>query len=168
MSEESKEFRNVHSAKFYLNIYVERGRDLRVIRNIPIDEIGRFDVWQCVFEKEPEAYRELCVKEWYNDNLKSSDNDDVNKFRLEFSVYRLIQLEEWNTSFTVQDAIKIIFDCYGTECLPFLIEKAEKCVESRKEIVKPYYKPDNEWVGFAERVLEKLKQYERHYTEKDH
>lgn len=161
MSEESKEFRNVHSAKFCLNVYIERGRDLQVIRNIPIADIGRFDVWQCVFEKEPEAYRELCIKEWYNDYLKSSDDDNVNKIRLEFSVYRLIQLEEWNTSFTVQDAIKIIFDCCGTECLPFLIEKAEKCVESRKDIVKPYYKPDNEWVGYAERVVNKLKSYEQ-------
>jgi hypothetical protein len=167
-----KEFRNVHSARAYLKVYVDSGRNLEVIREIPLNEIERFDVWQCIFDSEPEAYKELCIKQWYDTYIDTSENDSQKEFNLERIARRIVQIEEWNTAFTMQDAINIVLDCYGMECLPCLIDKTQKVVDIRKDIVKPYAKPDHEWVGIAERVLEKLKQYERHKqihsTETDH
>lgn len=159
-NETSKEFRNVHSARAYLKIYVDSGRNLETIRDIPINEIERFDVWQCIFEKEPEAYRELCIKEWYYTFLHTPEDESVKELKLLLIVSRLIRCEEWNTPFTTQDGIDIILDCYGTDYLPLLIEKVKESADLRKEIVKPYFKPDHEWVGYADRVLEKLKTYE--------
>jgi archaeosine-15-forming tRNA-guanine transglycosylase len=126
-----------------------------------MSQIGRFDVWQSVFGKEPEAYRELCIKEWYNTffEAKKDTNDELLILKYEMGVMRLIQLEEWNTPFTVDDGIKIIIDCFGKDVLPKIIIEAEKNVKQREEIVKPYVKQDDQWVGYAKNVLNKLKQY---------
>lgn len=156
---ENSEYRNVHIAKHYLQLYLNSGKNLDAIRQIPLSEIDRSDVWQCVFESEPEAYRDLCKKTFYKDILLMSKC--ANNFIYRSIVMRLIQLEEWNTSFSVNDAIKVTMDCLGIRALPELIKEAYEAAEQRKQIIAPYLKKDTEWVSFAEKVAIKLKEYSK-------
>ena len=161
----SKEFRNIHSARNLLKLYVKNGRDINLIKNLPISNIDRFDVWQIVFAEEPEAYRELMIKEYYHTFRKEYQDEACKDTMFLIAVNKLTQLEEWDTPpLTVEDAIKIIIDCLGKESLPKLIAKAEYCTKLRREIIEPYFKKDNEWVGYAKKVVNKLKKYDNSLT----
>jgi hypothetical protein len=153
-----KEFRNVHSAQHYLQVYIDSGRDINIIRSIPPSEINCFDVWQCVFEEEKEAYRVLSKKEFYY-SLRELDQDPE-RAKLMIVGIRLLQLEEWNTSFTVDDAIQITIDCFGENIVSPLINYVSKLADQRQKIIEAYKEKDEEWVSYAQNVINKLKKYQ--------
>lgn len=152
----SKEFRNVHSAQYYLRTYVDSNRNIDIIRSIPMVEIKRYDVWQAVFRDEPDAYRELCRKEWYRDFIDITSKEGSSSMIPMLVTSRMIQLTEWNGPFSVQDAISIIIDIFGIDYLSVLIEEGKQHVKQREEIIKPYFQQDSEWVGYAQTVVDLL------------
>lgn len=150
--EANKEFRNVHAANEALKKYIESGRHIANIRSI--SNIDRYDVWQCVFEKEPKAYRELQIKELYNIVLKWENVSPATTSM--FLITLLTQLTEFKSPLSLKDAVKIIVDAFGEDCLVVLKNEAIRSVKRRQEIIKPYFKKDNEWVNNSKKVVRAL------------
>lgn len=155
--EENSEFRSVHAANYVLDNYIRSNRDIRIIKDIPFDQISRYDVWQTVFSEEKEAYRELEIKEWYSLLIEYSKNPmEIKKYSSVLCITLLTQTVEWNSPLKIQDEIKIILDIMGDEFLDSLISDAEDHCTRRMKIVEPYHKKDNEWVGYSKTVLDIL------------
>ncbi|RTK98594.1 MAG: hypothetical protein EKK57_11390 [Proteobacteria bacterium] len=157
----SSKFRNVHSAKYYLGRYIESGRNIEVIRSIPLSAIERYDVWQCAFGQEKEALKELYIKDFYHSMSDTyqltKNNEAILGIFYGVAITRLTQLEEWNLVFTTDDGIKILLDICGQEKLDGLIAEANHSLSQRQEIISQYFKKDNEWVGYALSIVNKLK-----------
>ena len=157
-TDDSAEFRSVHCAESALKCYINSNKNINVIKNIPINNIDRYDVWLTVFSKEHEAYRELEIKEWYSllDDYRSA-SEGVKKYASVLCITLLTQTVEWDSPLKINDEISIILDIIGDNFLPVLIEKAEEHYNRRLEIVKPYHNPDNEWVSHSKKVFDALK-----------
>lgn len=157
--EQSSESRTVHAARAALATYLASDKNIDVIRNIPISHITRYDVWQCVFAKEKEAYKELQRKEWYS--IFTKYNVEENKMLKEsvgtLAVIYLEKLTEFKSPLSIKEGIALILDCFGNDFLPILINEANISLQRRIEIVKPYFKEDGEWIGYSKSVLNALK-----------
>jgi hypothetical protein len=155
---ENSEFRDVHAAREALARYIDSGRDISTIK--ALTNVCRYDVWQCVFEKEPEARRELQIKELTEECLQYCKDiyevDGPCGIIATIFITHLTQIVEWNTPLKIQDAIKIILDTMGDEYIVALRKEAEISYERRVSIVKPYYQRDNEWVDYSKQVLDIL------------
>ena len=150
--EENSEFRSVHAARAILKAYIANNRNVAIIQ--AVTNIDRFDVWQCVFEKEPAAYRELQIKELYDMALKW---DDIStKMTATLFVTMLSRLVEFKQSLSVEDGIQVVVDSLGKKCIPALLREAKRNQARREEIVKPYYKHDDEWVGYSKKLVAAL------------
>ncbi len=151
----SNEFRSVHAAREVLAQYIASGRDLKLVREVKVGE--RFDVWQAVFEKEPAAIRELQIREFYDDCLRiKKSSGETLKCYLTFIIARLNQYVEWDCPMKIGDAVQIILDIFDKNEIMLLQQEAETHLERRKEIVKPYFKKDDEWVKFSQTVVNHL------------
>lgn len=154
----NKESRNVHSAVAALATYIAADRNLAVLRTFPIGSTTRYDVWQGVFKKEKEALRFLQEQELIDLLTKYGNTPDyMHSSVAMLCVCRLEQITEWDSPLSLNDAIKIILDCLGDAFLPVLIKEAEVCWQRRKDIIKPYFKHDDEWVKYSEKVVKALK-----------
>ena len=154
---ESKEFRSVRAARAALEAYVASGRDLSVLRVIPTGPIDRYDVWQCVFENEREAYAVLEDKEAHLQFLKDFMADPSEGVRSSVGVLAitiLTQKVEFKTPLPLKDLLAIIVDCLGEDFIPILKAEAAHSLETRIKICEPYAKADSEWVGYARQVKE--------------
>jgi hypothetical protein len=145
-------------------MYIDAGRDIQVIRSLPIAKIGRFDVWQCVFEKEPEALRELFLKEDY-DFCSERPSVEMRNTHLLIVVIRLLQTFEWKLPVTIDDRIQVVVDFYGNECLDVLIDISNKMLRDRKQIVSAYTKPDLEWVNQTQVLVDTLSEIKQRTIE---
>lgn len=154
MAESSSEFRDVHAARALLEAYIKSDKNLDVIRNLPINSTNRYDVWRCVFEKEREAYAVLQEKELYHTLMKYGKGDI--EMAATLCIIILEKLFEFDSPLKVDDAIKIILDILGDEMLPHLKEEAKISYDRRVSIVKPYFKHDDEWVGYSKMLMKKL------------
>ena len=148
----NSECRPVHAARELLEMYVSSGRRLELIKSTKIT--GDYGVWQCVFENEPEAYRELLIKE-LQEYLSSflSDNWCSEKTRAMCLVNRLTQSVEFNSPLTLNDCIKLMIDTLGKGIVPSLKIAAEEAVIRRQKIVSQYTNKDTDWVGHSATVL---------------
>lgn len=155
---ENSEFRAVRAARECLTKYIESGRDVAVIK--ATNNIDRFDVWQCVFEKEPLGYRELQIKELYQTCLK--DRGDL-AVELVASLYITIltQFVEFKTPLSLSDGIKVMVDSLGEESIDALIEEAKVFLDRRVEISSKYTLKDNEWVDYSKKVYNALKKLKK-------
>lgn len=156
----STEFRNLNQARFYLKLYIDNNRNLKIIKGIPLSEINRFDVWACVFEKEPEAFREIYIKEYYDIFLKYQDSNIKNKCVSMLAGTMLMNIVEWNIPFTIDDAIQILIDCYGKEILEDVKSEVENIKKIREDIVKSYKNPDTEWINKPQLLIDKITHYQ--------
>ncbi len=157
----SSEFRQVSAATEALAQYIESGRNLEVIESKTILD---HDIWQSVFsrEKESEAVRAIQIKGLRKWLLEMDGKENLlKKMGATLFIIHLTNIVEWKTPLNLEDAIEIIIDGAGQDFLPFLIEESEISVNRRKEIVKPYYEPDDEWVHQSETVLNALNKYKK-------
>lgn len=169
--ESSSESRVVHAANDALKAYLHSNKNINIIKDIPIQHIKRYDVWQCVFEKELEAFKELQIKEWYymfldyksilsDTELTDKQLKSLKSIIATTAISLLVQAVEFKLPLKIKDSISIIVDCLGDDFLPILTSEAEHYFQRRKDIVKPYFKHDNEWVGYSITVLEAVKSFQ--------
>ena len=155
----SAEFRNVHEAREALEIYKKSGCDLQVIRSIPLDKIKRYDVWQCVFEKELLALRELQIKDLMSQLMQNHYfAPEMQGCRATLAIILITQHVEWKSPLSCEDAIKTALDCAGDGFLSHMINAAEESVERRERINAGHGLTDSQWVGYSRTVLKTLKE----------
>jgi len=157
--ETSSEFRSVHAAKEALAQYKASGNSILVIRNIPLKAIKRYDVWQCVFEKEPAALKELYIKEYYDFLSETKNEGEVGKITSHICLKFIMNSIEFSVPISSTETICLILDVLGLDFLKYLRETAKWSYDTRMEIVKPYFKPDNEWVAQAKKALDILENW---------
>ncbi len=153
----SSEFRSVHAAREALSLFVEKNRDINFLNSIPINSIERYDVWLCVFENEPIGFKILQTKELYNMFMKYVDLEcpDMTASLCVIIFDRIVESEK-QIGLSLREAVDIIIDIFGMKFLSYLKKEAKVSYERRLEIVKPYYEPDCEWVGYAKKVMDVL------------
>jgi hypothetical protein len=145
----SSEFRSVHAARAALKAYVANKRDINIIHTVT--NIDRFDVWQCVFEKEPVAYRELQIKEFYDMALKYDDTPI--KMTATLFVTMLSKLIEFKLPLSLEDGIQVVVDALGENSIPHLLKQAKWLHSIREGIVSKYNRPDTEWLGQTKQLV---------------
>lgn len=152
------EFYAVHSAKEALASYLV-SKDLRIIDAIPVNCIGRFDVWQSVFQKEEPAFRalqikELCSlfagKEW----TKMSD-------MLVLTILQRMQEQEVPFGLSLKDALELIISFYGRHIIKDLSCGAEWFIKTREKITKPYIDKtgSSDWVNQVKDLKKTIDSY---------
>lgn len=156
--ESSSEFRSCHAAKEALLAYKKCDRDISVIKNIPHNHIDRYDVWCVTFEGETEACRELKIKELYS-TLKSHDienHPETSDLVGIICIRHIIDSIEFNLPLKMEEIVKIMLDIQGEKFLKQLKKSAKYMYDLRVNVVKPYYKPDGEWVGYTKKLIDYL------------
>ena len=161
---ENSEFRNVHAAKALLEAYISSGYNLELIRQFNFSEIQRYDVWQCVFEKEKKAFKILQEKELYNLLLKypeiikeeGKSQDLLWQMASTLCVIHLERSVEWESPLGVDEALQIMVDIFGDKFLPILLDEANVSLARRLKIIAPYFKKDDEWVGYSVKTVKAI------------
>jgi hypothetical protein len=163
----SDEFRGVHAATELLAQYKEAG-DLELVKAYPINRIKRFDVWKCVFEEEPEAYRELEIKEMYalfRKDCYHSEDSKTSEICRRMSMTLVITFIDRKIEYpqyaylSIEDLLRIVIHVCGIEILNDLTEEAKRNVEMREEIVSSYLKKDKQWVKYARDMQKEIKHF---------
>lgn len=142
------EFHSVHSAKEALELY-KKTNDLKIIESIPVNSIDRYDVWQCVFEKEEPAYRLLQIKEF----TRLFAEQPWNKLQaiLMISILQRIQEREQPFGLSLKETLELFLSFFSSDILKDLSVRAEWFIKTRKNIVKPYLDKvaSDKWVETA-------------------
>lgn len=154
---ENSEFRCVHAARSALSTYKASGKNIDIIKAVKI--IDRYDVWQCVFEEEKDAYRELQIKELYDNLLKYKYTKKLARITSMLYITILLRLVEFKTPLKLEDGVAIVLDGLGEKAIPHLKAEAKRNYEQRIEIIKPYFKHDVEWVAQSKKLIDVLDKY---------
>ena len=163
----SDEFRGNHQAEQLLAQY-QKSRDLELIKSVPISDIKRFDVWKCVFEEEPEAFRELEVKEMYEifGRIHYHGDDETTRKICQRMAMTLVvtfidrKIENPQYAYlSIEDLLRIVIDVFGVDILDDLTKEAEEHVAQRQEIIKPYFEKDNDWVQYAKDGMAEIEKF---------
>ena len=169
----SDEFRGIHQASQLLAQY-KKSRDLELIRSVPISDIKRFDVWQSVFEEEPEAFRELEIKKMYETfgrNHYHGDDESTRKICRRMAMTLAVTFIDRKIEYpkhahlSIEDLLRIVVDVFGVEILDDLRTEAKEHVAQREEIIKPYFEKDNTWVQYAKDGMAKIEKFKLTITE---
>lgn len=159
---EPNEFRSCHAAKEAYGRYVASGKDLNVIRSIPLDAIKRYDVWMSYFGKDEAAYTALQEKELYHMFIeygqKRAENGLDGVLDM-LAISRLERLVESGFGLKPLDGLKIIVDSLGDDFLPALLEEAIVAEKRRIKIIEPYRNKDDDWVKISTSVRVMIENY---------
>ena len=113
------------------------------------------------FRKENDAYRELEIKELFDDcisNIKIEESE-CKKIYAEIYVTRMVRTAEFNTPLSLEDILAIIVHSHGIEFLPLLEEAAFITYNGRVEITAASSKKPDEWISYSKKVLDTIKNY---------